>query len=87
MNLSVELSYYPLQDQYKKPILALIDELQQETALEVIPNRMSTQLFGEYDQVMAALNRLMKASFERYGTAVFVAKFINSDRRPKSSTV
>lgn len=83
MELSVELSFYPLQDQYKKPILAFIADLKQELSIEVIPNRMSTQLFGEYDQVMSALSRLMKNSFEQYGTAVFVAKFINSDRRPK----
>ncbi|MFD2231002.1 hypothetical protein [Alkalimarinus sediminis] len=84
MELSVELSFYPLQDQYKKPILALIDALKQESSIEVISNRMSTQLFGEYDSVMMVLNRLMKASFEQYGSAVFVAKFINSDRRPKA---
>ncbi|WP_426415061.1 hypothetical protein [Aestuariirhabdus sp. LZHN29] len=83
MELSVELSFYPLQDDYKGPILALIDELGQEGELAVVPNRMSTQLFGEYDRVMAALSRLMKRSFEAYGTAVFVAKFINSDRRPR----
>lgn len=83
MELSVELSFYPLQDQYKKPILALIEALKQELSIEVIPNRMSTQLFGEYDSVMTVLNRLMKASFEQYGSAVFVAKFINGDRRPK----
>lgn len=83
MELSVELSFYPLQEQYKKPILALIEVLKQEQSIEVISNRMSTQLFGEYDQVMSVLNRLMKASFEQCGSAVFVAKFINSDRRPK----
>jgi len=83
MELSVELSFYPLQDQYKKPILVLIEALKQESSIDVISNRMSTQLFGEYDSVMMVLNRLMKASFEQYGSAVFVAKFINSDRRPK----
>ena len=83
MELSVELSFYPLQEQYKKPILALIEVLKQEQSIEVISNRMSTQLFGEYDEVMSVLNQLMKASFEQCGSAVFVAKFINSDRRPK----
>ncbi|RRJ83045.1 hypothetical protein [Aestuariirhabdus litorea] len=83
MELSVEISFYPLQDEYKRPILALIDELAREPGLEVIPNRMSTQLFGDYDLLMAALTRLMKRSFELHGTAVFVAKFINSDRRPR----
>ena len=49
----------------------------------MISNRISTQIFGEYDEVMAMLSLMMRDSFERYGAAVFVAKFINNDRRPK----
>ena len=84
MQLSVELSFYPLKDSYKESILLFIDQLKQESNIEVISNRISTQIFGEYNEVMAALSRLMRDSFERFGTAVFVAKFINSDRRPKA---
>jgi len=84
MQLSVELSFYPLKDDYKESILSFIDMLKQEPSIEVISNRISTQVFGEYDDVMAVLNRMMRESFERYGAAVFVAKFINSDRRPKA---
>ena len=83
MKLSVELSFYPLKDNYKESILAFIDLLKQEPNIEVISNRISTQIFGEYDEVMAVLSRMMRDSFERYGAAVFVAKFINNDRRPK----
>ena len=83
MQLSVELSFYPLKDDYKESILSFIEQLKLEPNIEVVSNRMSTQIFGEYDEVMAVLSRLMRSSFERYGTAVFVAKFINSDRRPK----
>ncbi|MFT6906639.1 MAG: hypothetical protein ACJAS1_003307 [Oleiphilaceae bacterium] len=84
MQLSVELSFYPLKDGYKKEILSFIELLKQEPNIEVVSNRMSTQIFGEYDEVMAVLSRMMRSSFERYGTAVFIAKFINSDRRPKT---
>ena len=84
MQLSVELSFYPLKDDYKESILLFIDQLKQEPNIEVISNRISTQIFGEYNNVMAALSRMMRDSFERFGTAVFVAKFINSDRRPKA---
>ncbi|MCL6416601.1 hypothetical protein MIB92_13155 [Aestuariirhabdus sp. Z084] len=84
MDLSIELSFYPLQDGYKGPILELIDQLSREGNIRVVPNRMSTQLFGEYDLLMSALTRLMKRSFEEHGTAVFVAKFINSDRSPRT---
>ena len=83
MYISVELSFYPLKDEYKPAILDFIDKLKQETSIEVISNRISTQIFGHYDEVMAVLNRLMRWSFEQFGTCVFVAKFVNSDRRPK----
>ena len=84
MHLSVELSYYPLKDDYKPVILNFINALKIES-IEVISNRMSTQVFGNYDEVMLILTKLMKWAFEAYGTAIFVAKFINTDRRPKSS--
>lgn len=83
MQLSVELSFYPLKNDYKESILSFIDQLKQEPSIEVISNRISTQIFGEYDEVMAVLTRMMRDSFERHGAVVFVAKYINSDRRPK----
>ncbi len=82
MELSVEISYYPLKNDYKPPIRKLIEQFTR-SGLEVHSNRMSTQLFGEYDAVMATLNRLMKWSFENHGKAVFVVKFMEGDRRPR----
>ncbi|PAV24706.1 uncharacterized protein YqgV (UPF0045/DUF77 family) [Tamilnaduibacter salinus] len=84
MFLSVQLSYYPLNDHYKAPIKALIQRLE-NSPVEVYPNRMSTQLFGDYDDVMAVLSDAMKWSFETYGKAVFVANFLEGDRRPDAS--
>lgn len=83
MYLSVQLSQYPLADEYKAPIYALIDKLK-ETDLEVYPGRMSTEIFGEYDAVMAVLSDTMKWSFETYGKSVFVAKIMAGDRRPRT---
>lgn len=82
MFLSVQLSCYPLKDDYKQPIRDLIGRLEQ-TGLEVYPGRMSTEIFGEYDDVMKTLSDTMKWSFETYGKAVFVAKIMEGDRRPK----
>ncbi len=83
MFLSVQLSCYPLADDYKPPIYALIKKLE-ETGLEVYPGRMSTEIFGDYDEVMGALSDAMKWSFETYGKSVFVAKIMAGDRRPKA---
>jgi len=82
MFLSVQISCYPLREDYKSAILEVIERLRQ-TGLEVHSNRMSTQVFGEFDAVMAGLGDVMKWSFETYGKAVFVANFIEGDRRPE----
>lgn len=82
MELSVELSYYPLDADYKPLIRAFIEALK-TSGLDVHSNRMSTQLFGDFDDVMSALSQLMKWSFEQHGKAVFVAKFLEGDRRPR----
>lgn len=82
MYLSVQLSYYPLTDDYKPPIKALIGRLE-KSGLEVYSNRMSTQIFGEYDEVMTVFSETLRWSFETYGKAVFTANFIEGDRRPR----
>ena len=73
---------YPLTDDYKPPIRAVIERLE-KTGLEIFPGRMSTEMFGEYDEVMRVLSDTMKWSFEEYGKAVFVAKIMEGDRRPR----
>jgi uncharacterized protein YqgV (UPF0045/DUF77 family) len=82
MFLSVQLSCYPLTDDYKPPIRALIERLKQ-SGLEVYPGRMSTEIFGEHDEVMQVLSDTLKWSFEEYGKSVFVAKMMEGDRRPR----
>jgi len=85
MNISVEISNYPLNEQYIPPIKDFIERLQQNPALRISCNTMSTQIFGEYDVVMAILNQEMKDSFSRFGKMIFVCKFINSDLDPALS--
>ena len=82
MYLSVQLSYYPLAHDFKPLVKDVVKRLE-ASGLEVYPNRMSTQIFGEFDAVMNALSEVMKWSFETYGKAVFTANFLEGDRRPK----
>lgn len=52
MYLSVQLSYYPLADDFKPVVKEVVKEVVKRleaTGLEVHPNRMSTQVFGEFD--------------------------------------
>ncbi|KUM54163.1 YkoF family thiamine/hydroxymethylpyrimidine-binding protein [Rheinheimera sp. EpRS3] len=82
MQLSVEISKYPLADDYIGPIKGFIEQLNKYPDVTVLTNTMSTQLFGDYDAVMQALQACIKWSFEQYGKVVFVCKFIHGDLRP-----
>lgn len=83
MNISLELSLYPLDNNFLDIITDIVEKLNAENNLDVYTNTMSTQVFGEYEQVMSLLNKTIKYSFETYGKQVFVAKFLNSDVNPK----
>ena len=80
MKTSVELSYYPLNNEYLVPIKGFIQRLNTYTNLVVNTNGMSTQVFGEYDEVMAELTAEIKKSFE-LPHSIFIMKVINNDLR------
>ncbi len=81
MQISVEISMYPLRDEFLPAISDFIELVNRNDMVEVKTNSMSTQLFGEYDQVMALLQAGIKHSFERYGKVVFATKFLHGDTR------
>ena len=84
MKLSVEISKYPLTEaDYVSAIQDFIDRVNTHEGIRVITNLMSTQLFGDYHQVMTVLNQELKTSFEKHGTSVFVCKFIPGDLAEK----
>ena len=83
MQLSIEISKYPLTEQYVPAIKDFIARLNAHPELTVNTNTMSSQVFGDYDILMPILTQEMKLSFETYGKSVFVIKFINADLTPK----
>lgn len=82
MFLSAQLSHYPLREDFREPIKEVIRKLE-DSGLEVYPNRMSTQVFGDFDEVMKVVSETMKWSFERHGKGVFTVNFLEGDRRPR----
>jgi uncharacterized protein YqgV (UPF0045/DUF77 family) len=82
MNASIEISMYPLTNQYGTPILQFINRLKTYKDLTVISNSMSTQIFGPYDTLMEAIQKEMKTSFELQQNVVMVLKIANLDLRP-----
>jgi uncharacterized protein YqgV (UPF0045/DUF77 family) len=81
MTISIEISYYLLHgDDFIEPIKAFIDRLNTHPEIEAQTNGMSTQVFGEYDNVMKILRDEIKISFEN-PYSVFVMKVVNADLR------
>jgi uncharacterized protein YqgV (UPF0045/DUF77 family) len=82
MNTSVEISYYPLNQEYVPPIREFIDRINTYEGLTVRTNGMSTQIFGEYDILMNAITKEIRQSFN-HPHSVFVMKVINADLNTK----
>lgn len=78
MITSIEISYYPLQEEYFPPILDFIERLRKHKNIRVQSNGMSTQVFGEFRLVMEILSDEIETSFV-VPQSVFVLKIINSD--------
>ena len=78
MKTSVDISYYPLQPEFVTPILDFIKRLNEYENIEAVTNGMSTQVFGEYFDVMNAITQEIHKSFE-IPHSVFVLKVINAD--------
>ena len=76
MKIGVEISLYPLKDEYIPPIRGFIDRLNADGRFKIVTNDMSTQVFGEYDDVMDALARELRPTFERDGKSIFVMKVL-----------
>ena len=83
MDISVELSCYPLAEEYIPSIKAFIDSINQTEGVLAITNTMSTQLFGDSAVVFPLLEQAMTSSWQTQGKAVFVCKFINGNLAPK----
>ena len=78
MKTSIDISYYPLHDEFIPPIKDFIRRLNQYEAISVKTNGMSTQVFGEYRQVMEAITDEIEQSFD-LPHSVFILKIINAD--------
>ena len=76
MEIGVEISLYPLNAEFIPPIQDFIDRLNLTPRVKVVTNSMSTQVFGEYDDVFGVLVREIRTTFEKNAKAVFVMKVL-----------
>lgn len=77
MQVSLDISLYPLTPEYKAPILAFIRALRVHEGFEVRTNPLSTQLYGDYAAVWAALGQELPRAFGAEHTSIAVIKVVS----------
>lgn len=85
MKCSVEISMCPLDNNYINLITHFIKSLRKHPFITLETNGMSTQVFGDYDNVMSAINKEMKNNFLMQNKVVFNMKVINAHLQEKPS--
>jgi uncharacterized protein YqgV (UPF0045/DUF77 family) len=79
MNVSVELTFTPLQNDYEPPITAFIKRVR-ASGFTVLENPLSTQVYGDYDGVMRMLTEEIKNSLSSIDIGLFQMKIVKTDR-------
>lgn len=79
MEVSIELTLTPLQDNFEKPITEFIKRLR-TSGFTVLENPLSTQIYGDYDKVMLFLNAEIKKSFTEVDHILVNMKIVKSNR-------
>jgi uncharacterized protein YqgV (UPF0045/DUF77 family) len=81
MEISVDISLYPLQEGYEKPILAFIAALEKEQSIDVVRNELSTQVHGDYHTIMQLLEKEILSVFDEIPHSIFVIKLVGNNRK------
>ncbi|WP_242133784.1 thiamine-binding protein [Aestuariivivens marinum] len=79
MKISVELTLTPLQNDFEPAIIHFIKKLRSSN-LKVLENPLSTQVYGDYDEVMQLLNAEIKETFQLIDKGLLYMKIVKSDR-------
>lgn len=80
MKISVELTLTPLKDDYEPTIIHFIKKLR-ASGLKVLENPLSTQVYGDYDEVMKVLTVEIKEAFELMELGLLYMKIVTTDRK------
>ena len=79
MKISVELTLAPLHDDFEPAIIHFIKKLR-DSNLKVLENPLSTQVYGDYDEVMNLLTTEIKEAFKLIEKGLLYMKIVKSDR-------
>ncbi len=79
MQVSIDISMYPLISEFEKPIIEFIKVLR-ESEFHTEENGLSTQVFGEYVDVMEFLKLNIHKALLNKKNCVFMLKIVTDDR-------
>ena len=79
MNISVDLTLSPLQDDYETHVINFIKRLR-SSEFTVLENPLSTQVYGNFDTLMPFLTQEIKRSFADVDISVLQMKIVKTDR-------
>lgn len=79
MEVSIELTLTPLQDNFEAPIIDFIKTLR-NSKFKVLENPLSTQIYGNYNELMPFLNKTIKDCFDTLDNVVLNLKLVKHNR-------
>ena len=81
MDASIDISLYPLTDEFIPVVKDFIERICAYPQVNVVRGDLSTQIFGDYERIMDLLKDEIRHSWETHGKGVFVIKFLMDDLR------
>lgn len=84
LQASLDISMYPLHEEYCEDIIAFIERLKQSAKVHVVQNTMSTQVFGNYHDIMDLLTEEVEKVLQNTPKTMFILKLIGTDRSESS---
>ena len=81
MQVSIEISLYPLNKEFIPLIDDFFNRLKSYTNIEVRTNAMSTQLYGDFEDLIQILKNEVEKTFRKEINSVFNLKIVNGDSR------
>jgi uncharacterized protein YqgV (UPF0045/DUF77 family) len=79
MNITLEISMYPLRSDYELQVLKFLDILSAHKGLDIRVNALSTQVQGEFNEAMNALRDAIAQTYGEGIRASFVIKTLPGD--------
>ena len=79
MNISIEITLMPLNDNYKDVIKDFILSIR-NSEFKILENPLSTQIYGDYDKLIDLLKAKIKHVFSNNEGIMVNLKIVNGDR-------